>query len=315
MEPEVKESPFKLALMVLTILASPILAISPNQETAFDPARQRSLGVEDAEFKVALARRDACTNCPSVSRFVFMIKEKAKGEQRTFALENETAQVDEVHLTTSGILVVVGRVLANTNIVTLVDLRAGRLRDAFFCYNPKVSPDGRFVAYVKVFPAHFAKGVSAIYVLYDLGESPAGNRPQGVSIENRIDVGRAFFPIGSRNRPGDNLNVDPVESHTMASESFYWSADSRGLAFADRAEERNWIVQLESPERPAIRKVAIETLEVVDPENCGELRDRLETSFHVVDIKWLSKAEVSIRFRSLNPKCLKRETTKVTIPS
>lgn len=296
------------------LLSPPCIGQGPG----FNPAEQRKLSAEDLRHRVTLIGREPCAKCPSVSRFVFEIRDK-KGvaPKKTFVLSNETAQVDEIRLTPFGRLVVIGRVLANTSMVTLVDVRSGEVLDSFFCFSPALSPDGRFVSYVKVYPAHFTEGVSAQYVLYDFASKPQENRNGRVSLNNRIDVGLALFPPGSKNEPGDNLTVPLDKRHTMASDAFYWRRDNKTLLFADRANGENWIIVADLsawPQPPVVRAVPLNTLDIVDMKMCQEFRNRAAEAFHIVGVRWLGARETLVGFRSLSPTCLRRQSIRFSIP-
>lgn len=289
-----------------------------GQTIAFDPLKQQHVSVEDSAFRVSLVRREPCRDCPSVSRFVFEVTNKAEELTGMFVLENETAQVDEIRLAVNGKLVVIGRVLANTNIVTIGDLQTAKTVDYFFCFRPALSPDNRFIAYVKVYPAHFSENVSAQYLLYDLQNQPKENRRGKVSLENHIDVGHAFFPAESRNEPGDNLNVPPDRQHTMASQAFYWSRDSKTLLFVDRADRTNSAVFANIsgwPNAPSVNVVPLQTQELVDPERCHEFQDRLEEAFHAVGVTWVADRQVKLHFRSMSPSCLRRQSLQIPFPN
>lgn len=289
---------------------------SAAQERPFDPARQQRLSTQDKRMVVRLSKREPCATCPSASRFTFEIQDRATKGVRTLVLENETAQIDAIHLAEGNKLAIFGRVLANTSLVTLVDTLSGKPNDSFFCFKPTLSPNGRFVAFQKVYPAHFTSGVSAQYLIYDIRATPEENRESGIPIDNRIDVGRPIFPEDAENKPGDNLNVSPEKQHTMASSEFYWSRDGKTVMFVDRAGGSNTLIRIDVsgwPKPARVSTLALETTKIVDAKRCPNFEKRLEEAFHVVGIVAKGDAAVTLSFRSHNPACLRQPAMTVAL--
>jgi len=123
--------------------------------------------------------------------------------------------------------------------VGIVDPKNGVLVDSFYCYSPALSPDGRRLIMRRFYPSHAGAAVfSEQYFIYDLQKSPA---------ENRIDysddpalgdaVGTLVYPVEENKRPYEHVNLQANEIHAFASLGFYWSTDSKAVAFADRAQE------------------------------------------------------------------------------
>ncbi len=115
----------------------------------------------------------------------------------------------------------------------VVDLLAGSVTDRFDCLLPSISPNGRFVAFVKWFPGHFVRDVEWHYMLYDSTKTAIQNRPPGTVTPDAVNVGKPLYPTNVDNKQGDNFNLDrPV--HEAAMDSFFWSPDSSRLVFADK---------------------------------------------------------------------------------
>lgn len=293
-------------------------SISPCQTRAFDPSNQRSISASNDIVSVRLIRREPCRNCPSVSRFKLEIREKEGTKTHSFSLANETAQIDEIHLLGAEKLIVFGRVLANTSIVTIVDLSTRQITDSFFCFSPSISPNGRMVAFQKVYPAHFVSEVSAVYLLYNVRAGAEANRSHRIPLNNRIDVGKVIFPEGADNRPGENLNVPSEKRHTMVSQQFYWRSDSSAVLFADRHAGKNSIVWVDLSEPPNMQTaiVSLPTDEIIDSAMCQDFKGRLEEAFHIINIQWQeAENRARLHFRSLSPSCLKVPTLAISLPT
>jgi hypothetical protein len=292
-------------------------SVCPAQEKPFDPAKQQMLSARSQQLLVTLNKREPCHKCPSTSRFRFQVRDLQKATSREFVLENETAQVDEIHVSKHGKLAIFGRVLANTSMVTIVDTRTWRPIDSFFCFRPAISPDKRFLVFEKVYPAHFQANISSLYLIYDIKATPEANRNQGIPVENRIDVGRPIFPPGAQNMPGDNINVPLEKQHMMASNKFYWSKDSSRVMFADSAGGENALISVdisEWPKKLSVHTTPLETDKIVDEKKCQDFEGRLEKAFHVIDITPKNDKTIELRFRSHIPPCLRLQTLRVTLP-
>jgi hypothetical protein len=111
--------------------------------------------------------------------------------------------------------------------------------DSFAAYHPVISPDQRWIAYVKAYPLHGVEG-SDEYMIYDLTKTPAQNRPDG-DANNSTDVGRVVFPPGHENFPGSNTQL-PEDQRHLGGNRLYWSSDSRAILFEDRTASDRGIV-------------------------------------------------------------------------
>ncbi|MBI3664157.1 MAG: hypothetical protein HY234_14055 [Acidobacteria bacterium] len=229
------------------------------------------------------------------------------------------AQVDAIQVLSPSKTVILGRVQASVQIVTVVDNETARVTDSFLCFRPVVSPSGQFVAYVKVFPIHFVEGVSNEYLIYDFESTAVENRGPGIPITNDIDVGFPIFPLGSSNLPGDNVSVVEKDRHMLASERFFWSADSKNLAFVDWSNGRASIVVAEISRGSRIPRIASKPLdpqEISNSEHCKEYRDKLAFSFVVTQIEFLSfqGSHVRLKFRFNDPGCKRLDSIDLSLP-
>ena len=71
-------------------------------------------------------------------------------------------------------------------------------------------------------------------MLYDMTNSAAANRPAGVRLDNRFDVGLNVYP-GKDNKKNDHVGVPDSLSHQSPG-LIFWSPDSTKLVFADQAQ-------------------------------------------------------------------------------
>jgi len=131
-------------------------------------------------------------------------------------------------------LIVIGDIGASVSRVMIVRVDTGVASDSFEAFTPTVSPDGRFIAFVKFYPPHSATGTEDHHMLYDMIKSGRANRPAGVGLDDRFDVGLNVYP-GHGNKEDDNIGVPERLAHNSPS-LIFWSPDSAQLAFADQTE-------------------------------------------------------------------------------
>jgi hypothetical protein len=115
--------------------------------------------------------------------------------------------------------------------VYMVDRAKAVQLDSFTAYNPVLSPDQRWIAYTKFYPAQ-VEG-SSEYMIYDLAKTPEQNRPAGVEPTDTENVGRVIFPLGHQNFPGSNTNLAEELRH-FGTGRLFWAPDSRAILFEDR---------------------------------------------------------------------------------
>jgi hypothetical protein len=152
-------------------------------------------------------------------------------------LPTSLIEIAEVCSISSGLLAVFGD-YGGTD-VFIIDPAKKTIVDSFAAWHPVISPNQRWIAFVKIFPLHGVDG-SDQYMLYDLAKPPAENRPDG-NAKDRIDVGRVIFPPGHENFPGSNINLPKNQEH-YGGTRIYWAPDSRAIAFEDRTAEGPGIV-------------------------------------------------------------------------
>lgn len=143
-------------------------------------------------------------------------------------------EIAEVCPLSNGLLVVFGDHVS-TEVIIVDPVKKARV-DSFSAWYPVISPNQRWIAFVKAYPLHGVDG-SSQYLLYDLTKSAADNRSGGpVS-----DPGSVIFPPGHENYPGSNIDLPKNQQHFGATR-IYWSPDSRAVAFEDRTVEGPGIV-------------------------------------------------------------------------
>ncbi|HEY1215867.1 MAG TPA: hypothetical protein VGE93_19735, partial [Bryobacteraceae bacterium] len=159
------------------------------------------------------------------------VQVKLDDKERKIDLPADVNQVRSAKLYGTQKLIVAGMFNGDVSKVVVIDIGKAAVSDSFLCYSPEISPDGRFVVFVKFYPAHGIMSAEDHYMIYDVEKSADGNRPLNQSPHPAV-VGKVLFPPGVGNVASDNVDIDgPV--HTMVSEKFFWGDDSRTVGFAE----------------------------------------------------------------------------------
>ncbi len=145
--------------------------------------------------------------------------------------------VDEVCPLSDGRLVLFGGTYNSANI-NIIDGTHALLLDSFYGFDPAMSPNQRWLVYRKFYPLHTELPVSEEYLLYDLTKTPAQDRPRGVVLYDRANVGAVIFPLGQRNLLTDNIGLPEDQQHSFRSKSFFWAPDSQAIVFGDSVQDR-----------------------------------------------------------------------------
>lgn len=141
-------------------------------------------------------------------------------------------EISEICPLSDGRLVVFGD-MGGTE-VYIVDPTKASVLDSFMAYRPVMSPNQRWIAFIKFYPLHGVQGSDEI-MLYDLSKTPAQNRPDG-DVKETIDVGNLIFPPGHQNFPGSNV-VTPSDNRIIRYVmQLSWASNSHAILFEDRAE-------------------------------------------------------------------------------
>ena len=195
----------------------------------FNPLQQKPVSYEDSSFRMALIGPPG--------KFALQVEEKATSGGKHFVqLPEEVAQVNEIRRVQGAKAAVVAMVNGDVWECIIVDLNNARLADKFLCYEPNVSPDGQFISFVKFFPPHGGDDPEDHYMLYDLSKDAAGNRPSGVAANDSKAVGVTVYPVGTGNRPFDNIHHAEPAAHRLSSAGFFWNAAGNKVVFADAYE-------------------------------------------------------------------------------
>lgn len=219
------------SLAVLHLAGFVTMAVAQQQQPlVFDPDHQPAIVLTTPELSAQVV---AQPGDPQTGQTRSITLKSSVGEA-TVDLPFQFAQVNALAKGPSGKLVVVGMVTGSVWEVGIVDMTAARLIDKFMCYSPAVSPDGAYIAFIKMFGPHSARSPADDVMLYDVALNPAANRPSGISLDDEINVGFELYPWGN-GTTADNEDV-PTQSANIVGgggqflwkdcEFFFWSRAS-----------------------------------------------------------------------------------------
>lgn len=223
-----------LAALIVLVLGKPF----PGQASEATP--QSGVGAVPAPSSVSVFNNKSLSITATRSEQHYLLQ-----------LRSISGAVSEIELPLSPRIITGAREVASGKIVVdlpinqygseqmlVIDGSSGELVDRIVGIHPAFSPNGNFVVFIAPRPAH-AKSVedgTEFTLLYDLRKSAGANRawPRTdfdtfMSPERKI--GTQIYPLSRQVVPAAGVpGVRPTHSVTSP---FYWSPDSRMLAFAD----------------------------------------------------------------------------------
>ena len=197
-------------------------------ELLFDPLHPSPVSYDDDEISLRL----------NFDQSKLRVIVQKKGEsQHEISLPDEMAQVDDIERAPANRAVVLGWATGSVNAIAILDLKNSRVNDFFLGYMPMLSPDGRYVVFVKFFPPHGyddKTGPEDHYMLYDVTLAASQNRPSRIAASNLYVAGTTVYPPNIGNRDGDNTRIDSGNEHFSAMQEFSWAPGSDRIVFADK---------------------------------------------------------------------------------
>jgi len=246
---------------------------NPTQKL-YDPANQRPLEVRRGDLAVSLAGKS--------EKFSLTVT-RGPAATQSVALSDRFEQVNNLRWSPDGRLLVHGMFNSSGDVVAVVNLATLTIDDELFGYGVTPSPDGRYLALVRFFPAHGVEGVEHRVRLYDLTESPAQNRPIHSQLEGaEFEVGTPIYPLLSDEGKRANTGVPDADAYLLVSD-FRWSSDSTRFSFGMEHGGHELYVVVAYPNRSVVASANISRACVYD---CQSLRiENVEFSKAGVEIE------------------------------
>nr|WP_321476990.1 hypothetical protein [uncultured Paludibaculum sp.] len=225
------------------------------------------------------------------------------GATSQLTLQNETAQIDRLLLLSQSRTLIEGHMNGSVSIITVLDNSSGQVLGSLLCFVPSVSPDGTWLAYVKVYPLHFTDVSNEYYVANLNQRFVKGSIPP--SHDNRIPIGQRIYPA----------TADEGE-HSWGSNKLFWVGAQNTLAFGDHWKGENQLVIADLRGHRAAPKVSVHRLEsrlYVKESSCEEYRGRFGRAFFIggVEPSGQGPSGVSVRLVFNDAACVLDEHISV----
>lgn len=164
-----------------------------SQGTPFNPSRQPVISYSDGDFSIRVLP----------GAFLTLSISKRGGAPSYTRLPAEMAQANQVLRAQGSKVAIIGMLNGDAWVVAILDTTTDEIIDTIWCYAPSLSPNGRYLAFVKFFPTHLPigpgqSGADDHYMVYDMEASPAQNRPLGARVSDQVDVGKMRVPSECR---------------------------------------------------------------------------------------------------------------------
>jgi len=246
------------------LLFAAILLLMLCLPSAASEVRSGTETVSNNHYEVRLAGQipDGTTSSRYIFSFVFEVVSKSKPtEKRSFILGHRSPPLEEMefHLLLGDDcrLVVLsrwtGRPKTSTG-VHIVDLEDARIVDEFWCYDPCLSPSGRYWAYERFFyPYELPENRTMVILLYDMEHSPEDNRVSVVGYTERPEsyVGIPVYPPAYAEAQA-YVVVEQQMEHPggwyCLESPFLWADDDSAVVFICSSEGIRRIVRIDLSE-------------------------------------------------------------------
>jgi hypothetical protein len=256
--------------------------IKTNDTGYFSPQNPVPVSYSDAEVSIEAVSRN--------EHAALRIVEK-NGHTGEVDMPSEVEQINVIRRVQQDVVVVLGMNNGDLSDVTVVQLSTGKILDKFFCYLPSLSPDGRYIAFVKFYPTHPGIPVEDHYMLYDTSKSPAENRPIGIPTTDWMNVGTTVYPMGVANAPFDNYRK---ADHSVAFYRFIWSPDSQTLLFADRSHSSIAVVRIALGSYGKSERISV--FSIPAEKMCPHRENRSDCEMNLTAAGFGSSDSVSLKF-------------------
>lgn len=161
------------------------------------------------------------------------------GSHRQVSLDRRNRSIQSVATSAGGGFIVIGESSVAT-VLTVIPADVNATTDTVLCYDPSVSPNGRFVAFRKFYPNNDEIEAS-IYLVYDTTLSPAANRMRSNTDPGAVEVGWAVFPTESNVWQSYDSSIFTTDTRHMLHSALTWVGATK-FAFLDFSERKTRVV-------------------------------------------------------------------------
>lgn len=220
-------------LVLVTSVSSAAVVVDASTGTVrgdrlFDPAEAQYPPFSELGYRVEVVKKG--------KRIDVLVSKLAV--QLRLQIPDEVAQIHRVRVGSDRVIVSGWMNGSLATCVSAFDLKSGGMVDKFWGYAPSISPDSRFIAFVKFFPSHGVERWEDQYRLYDLLKSPQENRlklsldSESTEGSHQVEVGQALYPLKPKEVNRRWYDIRDGDQHQRAA-GFGWSKNSREVAILD----------------------------------------------------------------------------------
>lgn len=270
--------------LILRMLPWLLAMILPHQAThlyAGEPNTKEILAEND-HYRVILMGEGEPRFDPSTGgrvKFTFLVTDKVKEHPYPVYLDNIASKISQIKIFEAKLIVFGEEAALHSSIITLIGLHDGKEIDSMAGFGTTMSETGRYLSYRKFYPLQTADPPvkSDLVLIYDLSDSPDGNRLRGEAayrndpIGRLIEVGHPVYPETNASKKNYRVWIrDEKGRHTIIPKGFFWFDDDRKIAFGDQVGGENYLVVIDISnglDKPIIHKKWINILPLLRPED------------------------------------------------
>jgi len=169
---------------------------------------------------------------PGRSGSAALIIERPGNPPAALELPREVIEVNTITRSDGDMFIVISDIGGGGRDVAVVDSKHATLIDHFWCYQPSLSPNHRYIAFKRFFPEHGVddQQSSNFEMLYDVAVDAAQNRASPPAKGDRINHGRLLYPPEYKTVKTIRGAI-PI-THTFPSPAV-WSVDSKKFVLLD----------------------------------------------------------------------------------
>jgi hypothetical protein len=219
-------------------LANLHAATQIGSDRPYDPQHQPAIQTQRAGVTTSLVGKPTALGLKLVGN--------GSGE-RLLSLPATLVQVDSLSWFGDDRLTVLGMANSSISAIVVVDVHQAKVIDYFLGLDPVISPDGRYIAFVRFYPSHGIESAEDRVRIYDLAQSASSNRPvKSPGAAPSMEVGRPVYPLLPDEAARFNTDRPEEDAYHRISD-FEWSSDSRSFAFGMTHGAHEMDVVLGSP--------------------------------------------------------------------
>ena len=244
-------------------------------------------------------------------KFTFMVTDQGEARQYPITLDNITSEIQEIRFAGDQLIVFGSEATHHSSIITIMNPENGTVIDSMMGFEVSLSGSGRYLSYRKFYPSLGSAPAlrSDLVLVYDLADSPAGNRLRDMAVYRSDPIGR-LIEVGRPVYPEENIGKTNYRvwvrsknrRHSIVPNGIFWLKEDRGVVFIDRVSGENNLILVDLSagiDRPVVYKKWIDLPALMRAEDVGdEARLREAKQLRLEDVKELEDGLIWFRISS-----------------